>query len=193
MSIPRKMIRRCFGIVQKIRIAYYEMLSSDISIQGILLRRQPLLIVGFGRIAVKGKATIGYFPSPYYYNTYAHFDLRKDGAAIEIGNGVIINNNASLIADGVTISIGDDTLIGLNFTVMTSDAHALHPDQRGSSLFPRKDVRIGRNVFIGNNVTVLKGANIGDNSVIGNGSVVVKDIPENVIAAGLPCRVIRSV
>jgi maltose O-acetyltransferase len=51
---------------------------------------------------------------------------------------------------------------------------------------------IGKNVFVGNNVTILKGVTIGDNSVIGNASVVVDNIPENVIAAGVPCRVIKA-
>ena len=52
---------------------------------------------------------------------------------------------------------------------------------------------IGENVFIRDNVTILKGVTIGDNLVIGTGSVVVKDIPANVIAAGLPCRVIKDI
>jgi maltose O-acetyltransferase len=51
-------------------------------------------------------------------------------------------------------------------------------------------VTIGKNVFIGSNVMILKGVIIGDNSVIGGGSVVVKSIPENVVAAGNPCKVI---
>lgn len=190
--VAQKVIRRCLRIVQKIRIAYYAALSSDVPILGTLKRSQPLLIVGLGRIVVKGIATVGYFPSPFHYNSYAHFDLRQNSAAIEIGNGVIFNNNATLIADGATITIGDNTLIGLNFMAMTSDAHGLHPEQRGSADYPREDVHVGMNVFIGNNVTVLKGVTIGDNSVIGNGSVVVKDIPANVIAVGLPCKVIKA-
>jgi acetyltransferase-like isoleucine patch superfamily enzyme len=58
--------------------------------------------------------------------------------------------------------------------------------------YPREHVTIGKNVLVGNHVTILKGVTIGENSVIGNGSVVTKDIPANVIAAGLPCRVIRA-
>jgi maltose O-acetyltransferase len=55
------------------------------------------------------------------------------------------------------------------------------------------DVSIGDNVFIGANVTVLKGVTIGSNSVIGSGSIVTRSISENVVAAGIPCRVLKKV
>jgi len=167
-------------------------LSSDVDVQGNLRRSQPLLITGQGEIIVQGQATVGYFPSPFYFNGYAHFDLRQKNARIEIGNGVIFNNNSTLIADGAVISIGEETLIGLNFTALTSDAHGLQANKRRSSDFPRENVFIGNNVFVGNDVTILKGVKIGSNSVIGSGSIVVKSIPENVIAAGVPCKVIKS-
>ena len=187
-----KIIRRCARVFQKFRVLFYSALSSDVCIQGTIKRSQPLLIVGKGNIIIKGTATLGYFPSPFYFSSYAHFDLRQNNPRIEIGNGVIINNNSTFIADGATISIGDDSLIGLNFTAMTSDAHGLRPENRRLPDFPRKDVIIGNNVFIGNNVTILKGAIVGNNAVIGSGSVVVSNIPENVIAAGVPCRVIKE-
>ncbi|MBC2722681.1 MAG: acyltransferase [Desulfosporosinus sp.] len=192
IHLLRKAVRHFARIIQKIRIVYYAILSSDVDIQGKLKRNQPLLIAGKGTIIIKGQASVGYFPSPFFFNGYAHFDLRKDNARIEIGNGVIFNNNPTLIADGATILIGDDTLIGLNFTALTSDAHGLQLDKRASSDYPRENVNIGRNVFIGNNVTILKGVTIGSNSVIGNGSIVVNDIPKNVIAAGLPCRIVKT-
>jgi maltose O-acetyltransferase len=192
IKLLRKAIRRFARIIQKIRILYYAILSSDINIQGKLRRSQPLLIAGQGKIIVHGQATVGYFPSPFYFSGYAHFDLREKNACIEIGDGVIFNNNPVLIADGAVISIGQATLIGLNFTVLTSDAHGLQPDERASLDYPRADVKIGRNVFIGNDVTILKGVTVGNNSVIGNGSIVVRDIPENVIAAGIPCKVIKQ-
>lgn len=178
--------------VQTARVGYYKLLSSDVSVEGRLRRRQPLLIVGSGRIVVRGEATVGYFPSPAYYSGYARSDLRKQNACIEIGDGVVMNNCATLIADGATISIGQGTLIGVAFTAMTSDAHGLRPESRTASDYPRESVRIGRNVFIGNNVTVLKGVTVGDNSVVGSGSVVARGIPGNVVAAGVPCRVVRA-
>jgi maltose O-acetyltransferase len=126
-NIAKKILRFIQRIrySQNIRIFYYALLSSRIRIRGKLIRWQPLLIVGKGSIVVNGVARVGNFPSPFYFNGYAHFDLRGNNAYIELGNGVIFNNNPTLVADGAAITIGDDTLIGLNFTVMTSDAHGL--------------------------------------------------------------------
>lgn len=76
--------------------------------------------------------------------------------------------------------------MGANVTIMDSDQHTDDP-RAGKD----KPVRIEDNVWIGGGVTILKGVTIGRNSLIGAGSVVVKSIPENVIAAGNPCKVIR--
>ena len=76
--------------------------------------------------------------------------------------------------------------MGANVTIMDSDQHTYDP-RAGKD----KPVRIEDNVWIGGGVTILKGVTIGRNSLIGAGSMVVKSIPENVIAAGNPCKVIR--
>ena len=60
-------------------------------------------------------------------------------------------------------------------------------------LFNDKPINIGDNVWLGANVTVLPGVTIGKNSVIGAGSIVTKDIPENVVAVGNPCKVVRPI
>ena len=84
------------------------------------------------------------------------------------------------------ITIGNNVRVGANVTIMDSDQHTDDP-RAGKD----KPVRIKDNVWIGGGVTILKGVTIGKNSLIGAGSVVVKSIPENVIAAGNPCKVIR--
>ena len=76
---------------------------------------------------------------------------------------------------------------------MDNDGHNLDIDKRHNEVLKSKDVFISENVFIGDNVTILKGVTIGANSVIGNGSIVTKSIPDNVIAAGNPARVIRNI
>ena len=74
---------------------------------------------------------------------------------------------------------------------MDSDGHFLKSDMRNTLNPPSMQVHIKQNVFLGDNVTVLKGVTIGENSVIGNGSIVTKDIPENTIAGGIPAKVIK--
>lgn len=152
---------------------------------------QALLIMGEGMVHVGNNVQIGYEPSPGYWSGYAYFDLRGEKSVINIEDNVVLNNNTSLTADGASISIGKNTLVGVNLSVMTSDGHALSPSIRKIGSFPCLPVSIGENVFIGDNVMILKGVNIGRNAVIGAGSVVTSDIPENAVAAGNPCRVIR--
>jgi acetyltransferase-like isoleucine patch superfamily enzyme len=115
------------------------------------------------------------------------------GAQIRIGDRVGISGGS--ICAAMLIEIGDDTMLGANVTIADTDFHSLHPAYRTGHTHPTigiAEVRIGKRVFIGTNSLVLKGVRVGDNSVIGGGSVVTKDIPENCIAAGNPCRVIRS-
>jgi maltose O-acetyltransferase len=71
--------------------------------------------------------------------------------------------------------------------------YPVHPDSRNSGYEYGIDITIGDNVWIGGNVCILPGVTIGDNVVIGAGSVVTKDIPDNVIAAGNPCRILRTI
>ncbi len=84
-------------------------------------------------------------------------------------------------------------MVGANVLITDTDWHPLDPYKRHKSEFTKtKPVKIGNNVFIGVNSIILKGTEIGDNSVIGAGSVVAGIIPPNVIAAGNPCKVIKT-
>jgi acetyltransferase-like isoleucine patch superfamily enzyme len=115
------------------------------------------------------------------------------GARIEIGDRVGISGGTVCAAK--LVKIGDDTMLGANVTIADTDFHSLHIVHRSGHSHPTvgvAEVRIGKRVFIGTNAIVLKGVIIGDNSVIGAGSVVTSSMPENCIAAGNPCRVIRE-
>jgi acetyltransferase-like isoleucine patch superfamily enzyme len=116
----------------------------------------------------------------------------RPGASIRIGAHVGISGGSICAAD--TVTIGDGTLLGANVTVADTDFHPINPHKRQESgqHGASAAVAIGRNVFIGTNSIILKGVHIGDNAVIGAGSVVTKSIPADVIAAGNPCRPIRS-
>ena len=86
-----------------------------------------------------------------------------------------------------SIRLGNNVRVGANVTIMDGDAHQNDP-RAGVN----KAIEIEDNVWIGSSVTILKGVHIGRNSLIGAGSIVTKDIPENSIAVGNPCKVINS-
>jgi len=175
------------------RLWYYRQLSGNYNLlEGKPNLHQPLLIEGSGLIRVGHGVHLGYELSPDFWSGYTYMDLRGEGAKIEIGDDVTINNCAALTADGASIRIGRKTVAGVHLSIETSDGHTLHPDKRHNGEFPRKSVTIGENVFIGDRVTILKGVTIGDNAVIGANSVVTRDIPANSVAAGNPCRFLHS-
>ncbi len=113
------------------------------------------------------------------------------GHHVHFGNGVYANFSLTLV-DDTHIYVGDYTLIGPNVTIATA-GHPIDPALREKAYQFNAGVRIGRNCWIGAGAVILPGVTIGDNVVIGAGSIVTKDIPDNVIAVGNPCRVLRQV
>ncbi len=111
------------------------------------------------------------------------------GKNIKIGKNVFINACCRFQDQG-GIEIGDGSLIGHNTTIATLN-HDFNPDKR-ANLHP-SPVKIGKNVWIGSDCTILPGVEIGDGAVIGAGSVVTKNIPANSIAVGNPARVIKQI
>ena len=116
-----------------------------------------------------------------------HCDL---GYNIHVGNNFYAGYNCVML-DYAEIKIGDNCLIGPNVGIYTT-GHNLGPEERYKTGFA-EPIKIGNNVWIGGNTCIMPGVIIGDNSVIGAGSVVTKDIPSGVIAAGNPCKVIREI
>ncbi len=114
-------------------------------------------------------------------------------AKITIGNHVGLTGTAIVSESKVTI--GDYVQIGANSSIVDTDFHPLQASERlvNPKHGKTNEVIIGNHVFIGMNVLVLKGSTIGNGSVIGAGSVVTGDIPERVIAAGNPIRIIREI
>lgn len=113
------------------------------------------------------------------------------GWNIRVGENFYANYNLTILDVGA-VTIGDNVQIAPNVSIYTA-GHPIHPDSRNSGYEYGIPITIGDNVWIGGNVVILPGVTIGSNSVIGAGSVVAKDIPSWVIAAGNPCRVIRSI
>ena len=116
-------------------------------------------------------------------------DCPKNGRHITVGEGTYINMNCNFIDDGL-INIGDHVLFGPAVTLATV-GHPVNPAMR--EYMYTAPIKIGNNCWIGANAVICPGVEIGKNSVIGAGSVVVDNIPENCVAAGNPCRVIREI
>lgn len=115
----------------------------------------------------------------------------------EFGKNIVIEDNVYINFGCVTLDcaevvIGANTLLGPNIGIYPVN-HAIDAEERIKGGCSGKPVRIGKNVWLGGDVKILAGVTIGDNTIIGAGSVVPKDIPENVIAVGNPCKVLREI
>ena len=113
------------------------------------------------------------------------------GHHVHFGKGVYANFNLTLV-DDTHIYVGDHTMFGPNVTIATA-GHPILPELRVHGLQYNAPVHIGKNCWIGAGAVILPGITIGDNVVIGAGSIVTKDLPDNVIAVGNPCRILREV
>ena len=127
-----------------------------------------------------GAETEAWIEPPFYFCYGRH---------IRLGAGTYINMNCNFIDDG-QIRIGKGVLFGAAVTIATV-GHPVNPRMRGYMY--TAPVTIGDNCWIGANVVICPGVTIGENTVIGAGSVVTRDIPENVVDAGNPCRVLRPI
>lgn len=119
------------------------------------------------------------------------FRANWGGKHVHFGNNIYANFNLTLV-DDTHIYVGDNVMFGPNVIVATA-AHPIIPELRIKQAQYNMPVIIGKNVWIGANVVILPNVKIGENTVVGAGSVVTKDIPDNVVAFGNPCKVIRKI
>lgn len=130
----------------------------------------------------------------FYFETGVRFDY---GCNTSIGENFFANYNC-VILDVAPVNIGDNVMFGPNVTIATP-MHPLLANERAIQQYEdgyydleyAKPITIGDGVWLASGVTVNGGVTIGKNSVIAAGSVVTRDIPEGVLAAGVPCRVLR--
>ena len=123
------------------------------------------------------------FINPPFYCDY--------GTHIEVGKNFMANYNCTIL-DVAKVKIGDNCMLAPNVAIYTA-GHPVYPDVRNTQYEYGIEITIGDNVWIGGNTVVCPGVHIGNNVVIGAGSVVTKDIPDWVVAAGNPCKVIRKI
>ena len=121
--------------------------------------------------------------------------LKSAQAVIVIGDDTGLSGTT--ICSAKQVSIGKNCLIGADVMIFDTDFHAIKSHNRrynsNSDDIISEPVAIGDNVFIGTRSIIMKGVQIGDNSIIAAGSIVTKSIPSNVIAAGTPARVVKSI
>lgn len=124
----------------------------------------------------------------------AHFEPTfrcEFGFNITLGKS-FYGNFDCVILDGAEVEIGDNVLFGPRVGIYTAN-HAIDAAERAAGACWARPVRIGNRVWVGGGVQINQGVSIGDESIIGSGSVVTKDIPAGVIAAGVPARIIRPI
>jgi acetyltransferase-like isoleucine patch superfamily enzyme len=183
---------RLRDLAQRPRILKYRALSTCRRVSGSPVVLQPVLFLGEGAIVLGREVEFGWPTSKSFHTGYSHIEAATPDSAIEIGDGVQVNNNAFIKSEGPGIRIGPGALIGSEVTIYDSDFHDLRPGRRRGGRPRMAAVELASDVFVGDRVVILKGVTIGAHSVIGAGSVVTTSIPEGVIAAGNPARVIRT-
>ena len=134
------------------------------------------------------KGLLAECPDHVFLETPAHMSY---GSHVHLGDYFYANFNLVII-DDTDVYIGDRVLVGPNVTICAT-GHPVYPLYRELAAHYSLPIRIGNCVWIGANSVILPGVKIGDNTVIGAGSVVTKDIPDNVVAVGNPCRVLREI
>jgi len=159
--------------------------------KGSSIYLQKTYITGNGKVEIGDKCSFGYNLGGFHRGGSIEFQSRYSNSFIKIGDNVATNNNIFICAAN-RVEIGDDTLIGQNVTFIDSEAHGIHPSKR-RELGEIGEIIIGKNVWIGNNVTILKNTYIGNNSIIAAGAVVKGSFGENVIIGGIPARIIKTI
>ncbi|MBS1369223.1 MAG: sugar O-acetyltransferase [Lentisphaeria bacterium] len=113
-----------------------------------------------------------------------------NGRNIHVGEEFLANYNVTIL-DVAPVWIGDHCLLGPN-TLITTINHPLSPKGRRGMMGTAKPVRIGNDVWIGGNCTILPGVTIGSNVVVAAGAVVTRDVPDNCLVAGVPAKVLKT-
>jgi len=163
---------------------------------GLVLYGVPLVVHAPGSRIVLGSRVALCSSSrhnPVGVNHPVILRTNRPGAVIEIGSDTGLSG--ATISAARLVRIGRECLIGSNVVITDCDFHAVAPHHRrhttDEAAIGCAPVVIGDNVWLGMNVTVLKGVTIGDNTVVAAGSVVVRPLPANCVAGGNPARVLR--
>jgi len=150
--------------------------------------QQITLCQGKGIVEIGNNCSFGYKIGGFNRRGSIELQARYRKSIIKIGNNIATNNNIFICAANY-IEIGGDTLIGQNVVIMDHESHGIDPLKR-RQLGEIGKVIIGRNVWLGNNVNILKNSEIGENTIVATGAVVAGIFPSNVIIGGVPAKII---
>lgn len=174
-----------------LRVIKYKILSDCKRVSGKPNLYFPLLLKGKGRVQFGVNFQNGVVASSCYYSNYNYIFSMEQNSEVIIGDEVVFSNGVSIYAKS-KVTIEDKVMIGINCFIIDNDGHDLSAQERMLGIPKTAEITIKKNVAIYYNSIILKGVTIGENSVIGSGSIVTRDIPANVFAAGNPARVIRN-
>lgn len=196
MSLPDKAAGRIIGARANGRVIPFQAVHAELAATAVIDIRQP------GAVLELNCSWTQHTPFSTLLSMSSHSRLTVyDNFKIFSGARIYINSRAELILGGgyinenlnlscfERIEIGQDVAFADGLTIRDSDNHALTSDPGHQKTAP---IRIGNHVWIGLNVTILKGVQIGDGAVIGAGAVVTRDIPPACLAVGVPARVIKK-
>lgn len=190
-GLRRAVVRSLIVFLCNVRASFYRTFLSDNSpviVHSKIL--QATQFVGKGKIQIFN-SRLGAWPSPGLLSNSGYIEARGSSASVEICPFTCINNSYVIIADRGRIRIGKKCLIGPNFFATDSDFHGIEVRDRLNGKYECGDVVIEDDVFIGEGVTILKGVTVGRGAVIGSGSLVVDDVDEMSVYAGVPAKKLR--
>lgn len=153
---------------------------------------QKTLFSGLGNFMIDDKVSFGVKIGGFYWGNVTELQARYPRSEIIIKNNTVFNNSTFICAAN-RIEINQHCKIGANVTMMDFEAHGTLPQNR-HNIGELGTIVIGNNVWIGNNVIILKDVEIGDNSIIAAGSVVIKGkYPANCIIGGNPAKIVKYI
>lgn len=200
MTLAKKILQQTVRLQGIIRAAWRRTrVKAQVGIHGgsLILSDQcvlkvPLSCNGAGSVVVGPSVILGNPKGPFLGDGGILLQARRPESVVQIGEHTALSNNVAVIANE-RVEIGANCIIGDQVAIYDSDFHEIRRIDRDGRLGEVEAVRIGDGVWLGSRVMILKGVEIGTNTVVASGAVVTQSLPAEVIAGGIPAKVIRPI